>query len=234
MNGPIVWDLPLRLVHGLLAASIVGAGALALGADEDGDLFRWHMLLGLCAGFLVVLRLLLAVLGSRYARLQGLLVHPGELRNYLRGVLAGSAPRYLGHNPATAAVTWAILALVIGLIATGVTMESETSEMLHAPLAYALLAVVALHLAGLLLHTLRYRENIAAAMVTGRKVGDPALGLRRHYAGWALLLMLATVAWVWALMRSYRPDIAAVRVPLTSIQVPLGEGGGEVEDGEDD
>jgi len=230
MNRPLVWDLPLRLVHGLLAASIVGAGALALGADEDGDLFRWHMLMGLCAGFLVVLRLMLALLGSRYARLRGLLVHPGELLNYLRGVLAGSPSRYLGHNPATAAATWAIMALVIGLIATGVSMESETSEMLHTPLAYALLAVVALHLAGLLLHTLRYRENIAAAMVTGRKVGDPALGLRRHYAGWGLLLLLVVAAWAWALVRSYRPDTAAVRVPLTSIQVSLGEAG----DGDDD
>jgi cytochrome b len=231
MNRTLVWDLPLRLVHGLLAASIVGAGVLALGADDEGDLFRWHMLLGLCAGLLVVLRLLLALLGSRFARLHGLLVHPGELLNYLRGAFAGSAPRYLGHNPATAAATWAIIVLVIGLIATGVSMESEVSETLHAPLAYALLGVVALHLAGLLLHTLRYRENIAAAMVTGRKVGDPALGLRRHHAGWGLLLLLVIAAWAWALVRSYRPDTAAVRIPLTSIQVPLGEG--EEDAGED-
>jgi cytochrome b len=230
MRKPLIWDLPTRLVHALLMISIGGACALALLAEEDGALFPWHMLLGLCAGFLVVLRLLMALMGSRYARLRGLLFRPGELLAYLRGALAGSAPRHLGHNPATALVTWAVIALVAGLIATGVTMESEVSESWHTPLAYAMLGVIALHLAGLLLHTLRYRDPISLAMVTGRKEGDPALGLRRHHAGWGIALLLVIAAWTCALVKSYRPDVADVRVPLTSIVIPLGEGDGDADE----
>ena len=94
---------------------------------------------------------------------------------YLRGVLKGTAPRYIGHNPLGG---WMVLALVscIGLL--GFTGWLYNTDMfwgygwladLHAAFGWALLGLVALHVSGVVLTSIKHRENLVWAMVTGRK-----------------------------------------------------------------
>lgn len=46
---------------------------------------------------------------------------------------------------------------------------SEFLELVHTSLAWGLLGLIALHLAGVVFTSLRHRENLVRAMVTGRK-----------------------------------------------------------------
>jgi cytochrome b len=246
MTRILVWDLPTRLFHWLLAGSFLAAFAVAVTTDDDGALFPVHMLLGLVVAFMVVLRLVWGVIGSRHSRFSGFAWNPKDLVAYLKEAFSGGAGRlWAGHNPGS---TWAaavMLACALGLAGTGLLMSqgSEVAEEVHEVLAWTLLATVGVHLAGIAWHTLRHREVIALSMVDGRKRGDPAeaIASSRPLAGLAFLGL--TGAWAGGLVTSYDPADSTVTLPLIG-ELTLGEGeehgheghGGEEEDeeGEED
>lgn len=194
----LVWDLPTRLFHWLLAASFAGAFLTA----ESERLRDVHVALGYTFAGLIGFRLLWGFVGTRYARFRAFLYSPGELWRYLRALPTRVPRRYLGHNPGAAVAILLFLALGLGIVATGFAtlndLGGEAVEELHEGLAVAMLAVVAVHVAGVLLGSLQHRENLVMAMITGRKRGGPGDGIRRRHAGVALLLALAVAAfWMW-------------------------------------
>lgn len=222
-NRILVWDLPTRLFHWsftlLLTASIV----LSLVAEEGGILFQWHMLCGLAAASLVALRLVSGIAGSRYARFAAFPLAPRSVARYFVGVFSGKAERYAGHNPGSALAAVAMFALVGLLVLTGLGVGGEELQEVHGPVAYALMAVIGLHLAGLVAHTLRHRENIAAAMLTGRKMGLPEQGLATAHPAWGLAFLLVGSAWVAGLFAAHDARAATTRLPLIGTVIALGE-----------
>ena len=235
MTRILVWDLPTRLFHWLLAGSFLSAFAIATLTDDDGALFPVHMLLGLVVAFMVLLRLVWGLVGSRHARFTSFAWRPAELATYLRDAVAGRAGRaYPGHNPAT---TWAVavmLACALGLGATGLAMSSgsEAAEAVHEVLAWILLGTVGAHLVGIAWHALRHRENIATSMVHGYRRGDPgaAIASARPVAG--LVFLALTGAWAGGLARGYDP--AAGTVTMLGTTIALGEDGEGGDDGDED
>jgi cytochrome b len=194
----LVWDVPTRVFHWLLAASFAGAFL-------TGDSERWrdvHVMLGYTFTGLVGFRLVWGLIGTRYARFRSFLFRPGELFAYVRSLLSRSPRHYLGHNPAGSIAILLLLGLGIVTGASGWATYNDIGggplEELHEGAAFAMLAVVGVHIAGVLVSSLLHRENLVRAMITGRKYGDPAQGIRRRYA-WLAALMLATLVgfWVW-------------------------------------
>jgi hypothetical protein len=68
----------------------------------------------------------------------------------------------------------------------------------HELAANALMALVVVHLVGVAVGSLRHRENLPRAMLTGFKRGLPGEGIRRQH-GWlgALVLICALGFWAW-------------------------------------
>ena len=235
----LVWDLPVRLFHWLLAGSFLAAFLIAVSTDDDGTLFPVHALFGLVMGFVVVLRLVWGFVGTTHARFTAFAWSPAALVAYLRDAFSpGAARRWVGHNPGSSWASAVIFACALGLGATGIAMSSgsEVAEEVHEVLAWTLLATVGAHLAGLAWHTLRHREAIGLAMVDGRKVGDPGAAIRsaRPLAGLAFLAL--TGAWTGGLVNGYDPATATVTLPGIGTRIALGEGGegGEGGDHHDD
>ena len=164
-----VWDLAVRLFHWSLVASFAVAW---ISAEEWQDLHLWA---GYAAAALVAFRLVWGLAGTRYARFRQFVRRPRVVVAYLRDVLSGREARYLGHNPAGGAMILALLLAMAGLCLTGwlYTTDAywgvEWVEETHELLANLLLALVGLHVLGVLLASLRHRENLVRAMVTGRK-----------------------------------------------------------------
>jgi cytochrome b len=107
-----VWDPAIRVFHWALVAAF----ALAwLTGDEDSTLHQW---LGYAIAGLLAFRLVWGLIGPHYARFAQFLTGPSKLMQYLRAMPIGREPRYIGHNPAGAAMTAAI---VLTLSATAFT-----------------------------------------------------------------------------------------------------------------
>ena len=93
-----VWDPLVRVFHWGLVAAFATAW---LTADE---LQPVHEFAGYTVAGLVAFRLVWGLVGSRYARFAQFLKGPGETLAYLGDMTRGRERRYLGHNPAGAAM----------------------------------------------------------------------------------------------------------------------------------
>ncbi len=166
-----VWDPLIRIFHWSLAISFLVAW---LSAEEWQDL---HEICGYIAAGLICFRLLWGVIGSHYARFRQFLRHPYEVIRYMRDIRYGRETRYIGHNPAGGMMIFALLLTIGALTFTGWLSTTdqywgaEWLQNLHEVIANGALVLIALHVAGVVVASLRHRENLIAAMVTGHKRG---------------------------------------------------------------
>lgn len=226
MKKILVWDLPVRLLHWVLAASILGAFVLANQASDDSAAFAWHAMLGLLALLVTGLRLAWGVAGTRYARFGSFSLRPTALLRYLRGVLTGRpAEAGAGHNPATSWFAIALFAAIAGLGLTGYLMGrgNERVEALHEALAWTTIGLVAAHVAGLLLHVVRTRENVVASMVTGRRSSGAGEGIPSARAGAAVVLLGLVAAAGAVLVAGFDAAGRRLTLPLTGTVLTIGE-----------
>ena len=164
-----VWDLPLRIFHWSLAACIVVAW---LSANVFETL---HRLAGYSTIALVVFRLGWGFAGARHARFNRVLPLLRATPRYLWKLSRGRAGGYIGLNPAGAAMLVASLALVLVSAISGwmqITLRFfgvDWVETLHTWSSYSLLVLAAIHIAGVVFASVLQRQNLPAAMVTGRK-----------------------------------------------------------------
>jgi cytochrome b len=193
-----LWDAPVRLLHALMALSLVGAW---LTAEADG----WravHISFGLTLAGAVALRAVWGLVGPGPARFGQFVRGPAAVMGHLRELLAGRARPHAGHNPAGG---WAVLALLgTGLLAAGsgwlTYTGGEAWEEVHEALATGLLALTGVHIAAVLLTSWLSRDQLVPAMVTGRKAvpaGTPASRMHRGVA--ALILVAVLGLWAWSL-----------------------------------
>lgn len=168
-----VWDLFVRIFHWSLVAVFAVAW---LTADEWDRVHNWT---GYAAAGLVSGRIVWGFIGTKYARFADFVRPPGATLAYMGDVMGGTEKRYVGHNPAGAAMIVALLAGVLGLGLTGWMMTldaywgAEWLEEVHEILANGMLVLVALHIAGVVFASWSHRENLVRAMITGRKRADP-------------------------------------------------------------
>ena len=163
-----VWPVWQRALHWSLASSVL----VALATHEGG---RWHELAGWAVLGLACLRVALGVVGPGPARFRAFVRSPGETLAYARLLRQGRAPRLLNHNPLGALMVLVLLALSAAAAASGWLYITDRfwgeawAIELHALLAWPLLGLVALHVAGVLHAGWLHRENLVAAMWHGRK-----------------------------------------------------------------
>lgn len=167
--GIRVWGWAIRLAHWLVVLGV----ALDLWWLEEGDApHRW---VGYGVAAMAVWRVLWGLVGPGHARFDDFMTSPAQAWRYMRALLHGHPPRYLGHSPAGGWMVLALLANLLGLGVSGWMMGldawagHEGLEGLHEALALGLQGLVVLHVAGVLLASWRHRENLVASMVSGRK-----------------------------------------------------------------
>lgn len=211
MKHILVWDLPTRLFHWMLAGSFVVAW-LSSESDEWLSIhsFAGYLMLGLL-GF----RLIWGIAGGYYARFSSFRHGPLAGLAYLRQLLAGHARRHIGHNPAGSQAVFILLALGLTVGLSGILAQGgeeghgaaagltgfalgQLFKEAHEITATLMLLVVIGHLLGVALESWRHRENLPRAMLTGFKMApDDAPVSRRYPLVGITLLVSAIVFGLW-------------------------------------
>lgn len=193
----LVWDMPTRVCHWLVAACFVGA---CLTAAQDG----WrtvHMTLGYTMCGLVLFRIVWGFAGTRHARFANFVGSPGAVASYLREMRHAWGRRHVGHSPAGALLLVALLLLTLFTGASGWAIAGGSAAQrlaaLHEGAAHAMLALAGLHLAGVAFGSWRSGENLLRSMIDGNKLGSSGEAIRSARHGVALLLVAAVVAFWW-------------------------------------
>lgn len=181
-----IWDLPTRLVHWALAVLVIVS---FVSGKIGGNAMTWHMLSGYAILALILFRLLWGFAGSHYARFATFVRGPRQVLAALAALAAvvrGTTQPHAGHNPLGALSVLALLAVLLLQATTGLFANDDiftegplaklvsgaTSELLtriHGLNEYAILALVALHLAAVAFHHIVKRDNLVGPMITGDK-----------------------------------------------------------------
>jgi cytochrome b len=222
-----IWDVPTRVIHWLVATGLLVAFAIAQFAGEHSSSFDYHAIVGLTLGLLIILRLVWGVVGTRHARFTSYVWAPTELVKYARSVVTrGKSLRYAGHNPATSWAALVMYCLLASIILTGVMMGRgvEAAEDLHGGLVYALLAVVGFHVVGVVIHSVRHRENLVMGMLHGSKLGEPSDAISSSRLIVGLLLLTVTAVFLYALIANFDSAQHHTHLPLLGTTINIGEG----------
>lgn len=211
-----IWDLPTRTFHWLFAAACI----VAWFSGDDARYTDLHIFGGYSALALLSFRLIWGVLGGRYARFSQFVRGPVTVISHLRGLRRAPRKHHLGHNPAGGWAVIVLLSLVgllglsgiavlggeegVGLLAGSLSIAQGVSiHQLHEALAWGLLAMVLLHLAGVALESLLQRENLPRAMVTGNKEGVAEQAEPRNAMPLALVLIGGLVLFALLTLKPY-------------------------------
>jgi cytochrome b len=164
-----VWDLPLRLSHWAMALCVLVAWFTPNTYDT------LHRSAGYGVLMLTLFRLVWGFAGTRYSRFPNPLRTFRVLPGYLRNVGRGRARRYLGLNPAGSAMSITMLLLLamsgisgwmqVTVRFFGVAWVQDT----HTCTSYAVILVALVHVVGVLVMSVRQKENLVRAMITGWK-----------------------------------------------------------------
>lgn len=214
-----VWDLPTRLFHWVLAACVLGS---VVSAKVGGAAMIWHFRFGYAVFALLLFRLLWGLVGGRWSRFASFVYGPGTLWRYLRGRAAADERLDVGHSPLGALSVFALLAVLIAQVATGLVADDEIFTV--GPLnkfvtgataieatawhkgwgQWLILGLVGLHIAAVMVYTALGR-GILGAMVGGDKPLPQATPASRDDLRTRILALVvlgaaaAVVAWVSSL-----------------------------------
>ena len=212
----LIWDLPTRVFHWLMVLAFAGAW---LAFDDDRYLYI-HVYTGYTLLGLLIFRLLWGIVGGHYARFHTFAHDWPSVTTYLKGLLNGQAARYLGHNPAG---SWAIfILLILGLLVTLSGLLTLGGEEHHGPFAglisfpaadvfreihefsaWAMLAMVVVHISGVIVESMVHRENLVLAMFSGYKTGADSGIIVRPRAIVAVVLILLVLLSTFFTFRGY-------------------------------
>ena len=228
MSAPrttLVYDLPTRLFHVLFAGLFVTAFTIA-NVSEHSPAFPYHMIAGGLLAALVVFRIVWGFTGTHYARFESFELKPARLTGYFRAMFGGGTEKWAGHNPASSWAAVVMIALAAGLAITGLLMVNghKQYEDFHELLANAFLAVVLLHVAGVIVHVLRHRDGFPRSMFDGRKQVPEAARIPHSRPATGMVLLAAIAALSFYLLRGFDPTTGTLQAFGATLQLQEEEG----------
>jgi cytochrome b len=210
-----VWDLPTRIFHWSLVVCVAG---LFITVNIGGEWIQWHFKLGYAVLTLLLFRIVWGFIGGRWSRFVSFIYAPSTIAAYFKG--QGKPEHSVGHNPMGAGSVFAILAILLMQVASGLFSDDEianqgplytlvssawvsTATWYHKEVgSNIVIALVVLHIAAILFYFFKKKDNLITPMVSGDKALDIQVApsrddaVSRAVAALVLALCAAMVWWV--------------------------------------
>lgn len=175
-----VWDPLVRVFHW----SLVLFFTLAYFTEDDFQ--EIHEFSGYAVATLVGFRIIWGFIGTKHAKFKDFVKGKTETLTYLKSMLTDRPRHYVGHNPAGGAMVVALLISLflttlagMSLIATdgsgplAGTFVSQFDDHfvkdVHELFANLTVALIVLHVTGVMLSSVLHKENLVRSMFTGKK-----------------------------------------------------------------
>ncbi len=184
-----VWDVPTRIFHWSIVVLVVIAWVTG---EEKGTAFVIHSLAGYAVLAALIFRLVWGFVGSAYARFSSFLRPWSVVASYTKQLAKLKPARFAGHNPLGGwmiVLLLAVLALMVvsGLFAQGgedlagpwaasaIGLSGHQWYEVHEVSFNVLLALIVVHVAGVVVDQLLTGEKLVRATFTGAKrIGEGA------------------------------------------------------------
>ena len=206
-----VWDLPTRLFHWALVASVIG---LIITGSVGGLWIEWHYRLGQLVFSLLLFRLAWGFMGGYWSRFVNFVRGPVSIWRYWRG----HTPPAVGHNPLGAWSVLAFLAVLLIQVFTGLISDDEIA--FYGPWSplfssdwvawathhhqnigkFLLLALIVTHLLAIAFYRWIRRQSLVSAMIHGDKLLSPLTTsssdtTARRFLALLIWVVCATLVW---------------------------------------
>ena len=232
-NSALIWDLPTRIFHWVLALSFAFAW---LSSDDNRYLFA-HVYAGYIFISLLLFRLVWGVFGSRYAKFHSFAYSWPSVQAYLKGLLTGQASRYLGHNPAGGWAIFFMIALGFFVSVTGILVLAgeeghgpfkdfasynvgSGAKEVHEITAWMMLIFAFIHIAGVLLESWFHKENLTLSMITGKKESRLNLTAAKHSLIGSLLIIIIMTSGMWYFKGYLQQTDDQPYIPFLGVSLP--------------
>jgi cytochrome b len=117
-----VWDLPTRIFHWALTFCVIG---LFTTGFSGGDAMPWHYRFGYGVLTLLLFRLVWGIVGGKWSRFSSFIYTPSNIIRYFKG--QADPLHTVGHNPMGAFSVFAMLALLLAQVSTGLISDDGIS-----------------------------------------------------------------------------------------------------------
>jgi len=220
----LVWDLPTRLFHWLLVASLL---ASYLTAEAGSPTMQWHMWLGYWTTGMLVFRLLWGFVGPKHARFSQFIPGPRRLGSYLATLFRRDSTPAVGHNPLGGLAVLLMLLMVTVQAASGLfisddivwsgpwnpAVSGDTADWLgsiHHLNFDILVWVIVLHVATIVFYRVFKRQNLLTPMITGYKPASiviPGEAIESSQLVKALVIAVISAGAVYCLLAMAPPPV---------------------------
>ena len=180
-----IWDLPTRLFHWLLAASVMLGWYL--GEYRTFSNIDWHMYLGQVTGWLLAFRLYWGFYGPPNAQFKNIVPTRADLFSYFKRITSRTPSGIKGHNPVGGLSVVALLIVLSIQVMSGFFAEDDGLfasgpmskyiddswvlfvNQIHYQSSRIILILIILHFAAIAFYHLWKRENLISPMISGWK-----------------------------------------------------------------
>lgn len=214
-----VWDLPVRLFHWL----IVMLFAFSWWSGEEHEM-DWHRWSGYGVLALLVFRIYWGFAGERTARFAAFLRGPGAVLTYARTLAQRPYVAGQGHNPMGGWSVMLMLAALVVQVSAGlfsvdvdglesgplsdyVSFETgRSAAKIHHLVFNIALAVVAIHVAAIVVYRLLLKTDLITPMITGklRSANHDVVVVGSGLSWRALVGVIGAAAFAYAISRGFR------------------------------
>ncbi len=170
-----IWDPFVRIFHWSLAIAFTVAFYYH---DSMWDRML-HVQAGYVAGALILFRIFWGVVATGYANFKSFPLNFVWAVKYLYRLAKGNAKHYIGHNPTGGLVIYAMLGIGLTAVGSGILVFEDgwiftdkyekAYEVVHCYATWGWLALVGLHIVGVLTESFLHKDNLILAMITGCK-----------------------------------------------------------------